>query len=159
MHFHHRRIQGGPRGPGLFFILPCIDKITVVDMRTRTFDVPPQEILTKDSVTVRVDSVVYYNVKDSVTAVTKVENYIKSTHLLASTTLRTILGMKNLAEILSDREHITETLSALLDEGTEPWGIKVERVELTDVKLPFEMQRAMVRTFFNFFICHLYRHV
>ena len=139
--FRIGRVDGGPRGPGIFFVYPCIDKIRVVDMRVRTYDVPPQEVLSKDSVTVTVDAVVYYRVADAAVATTKVENYDRSTHLLAATTLRTILGTKSLAEILSDREHISQSLSRMLDEATDPWGVKVERVEIKDVRLPMQMQR------------------
>lgn len=135
--------QGGAVGPGLFFIIPCIDNFRVVDLRTISFDVPPQEILTKDSVTVAVDAVVYYKISNPLFAVCNVADYGKSTRLLASTTLRTILGTKNLADLLSDREHIGHDMLTTLDSATDPWGIKVERVELKDVRLPQQMQRAM----------------
>jgi len=135
--------KGGAVGPGLFFIIPCIDNISVVDLRTVSFDVPPQEILTKDSVTVAVDAVVYYKVQNPMSAIINVENASASTRLLASTTLRNILGMKNLSEILSEREHISAMMLEQLDEATDPWGIKVERVEVKDVRLPQQLQRAM----------------
>ena len=112
-------------GPGLFFIIPCMDNIVVTDLRTVTFDVPPQEILTKDSVTVAVDAVVYYKIRDPMAAVCNVQDAAKSTRLLASTTLRNILGTKSLSEILSDRESIGEGLLAQLDAATDPWGIEV----------------------------------
>jgi len=134
---------GGAVGPGLFFIIPCMDTIVVTDLRTVSFDVPPQEILTKDSVTVAVDAVVYYNISNPMAAVCNVENYSKSTRLLASTTLRNILGTKNLTEILSDRESIAADILQHLDSTTDPWGIKVERVEVKDVRLPVQLQRAM----------------
>jgi len=134
---------GGAVGPGLFFIIPCMDTIVVTDLRTVSFDVPPQEILTKDSVTVAVDAVVYYNISNPMAAVCNVENYSKSTRLLASTTLRNILGTKNLTEILADRETIAADILAHLDSTTDPWGIKVERVEVKDVRLPMQLQRAM----------------
>ena len=135
--------RGRPVGPGLFFIVPCMDEIRVTDLRTVSFDVPPQEILTKDSVTVAVDAVVFYRISSPLFAVCNVANYAISTKLLASTTLRTVLGTKNLAEILSDRESIATHLLDLLDTATDPWGVKVERVEVKDVKLPENMQRSM----------------
>jgi len=135
--------RGGAVGPGLFFIVPCMDNIVVTDLRTVSFDVPPQEILTKDSVTVNVDAVVYYKIKDPMAAVCNVADYAKSTKLLASTTLRTILGTKILSELLSDREIIAKDILAHLDGATDPWGILVERVEVKDVRLPIQLQRAM----------------
>ena len=117
--------KGGAVGPGLFFIVPCMDNIVVTDLRTVSFDVPPQEILTKDSVTVAVDAVVYYKISNPMAAVCNVADYSKSTKLLSSTTLRTILGTKNLSEILSDREHIARDILGQLDGATDPWGIKV----------------------------------
>lgn len=135
--------KGGAVGPGLFFIVPCMDQIVVTDLRTISFDVPPQEILTKDSVTVAVDAVVYYKISSPMAAVCNVSDYAKSTKLLASTTLRTILGTKNLAEILSDRETIATDILSQLDHATDPWGVKVERVEVKDVRLPQQLQRAM----------------
>ena len=115
----------------------------VTDLRTVSFDVPPQEILTKDSVTVAVDAVIYYKISSPLSAVCNVSDYAKSTKLLASTTLRTILGTKNLSEILSDRESIAEDILANLDKATDPWGVKVERVEVKDVRLPQQLQRAV----------------
>merc|ERR1712020_635028 len=117
--------KGGAVGPGLFFIVPCMDNIAVCDLRTVSFDVPPQEILTKDSVTVAVDAVVYYKIREPLASVCNVADYAKSTKLLASTTLRTILGTKNLAEILSDREIIAKDILTHLDGATDPWGIQV----------------------------------
>ncbi|CAF3535215.1 unnamed protein product [Rotaria socialis] len=133
----------GAKGPGLFFILPCVDSIVKIDLRTVTFDVPPQEILTRDSVTVSVDAVVYFRIYNPTISVINVENSPIATQLLAATTLRNILGTKTLQEILSDRENISHTMQAHLDEGTEPWGVKVERVEIKDVRLPVSMQRSM----------------
>lgn len=138
-----RLLPGGAKGPGLFFILPCIDEYKDVDMRTLTFDVPPQEVLTKDSVTVAVDAVVYYRVQDAVLSVANVANAHYSTHLLAQTMLRNILGTRNLHEILAEREQISNAMQSALDVGTDPWGIKVERVEIKDVRLPLQLQRAM----------------
>ncbi|CAF0963356.1 unnamed protein product [Rotaria sordida] len=141
--FRLGRILGGAKGPGLFIIVPCVDAYTKVDLRTVTFDVPPQEILTKDSVTVAVDAVVYFRVFDPVISITNVEDAPKSTQLLAATSLRNVLGTKSLQEILSDRESIAQTMQAALDEGTEGWGVRVERVEVKDVRLPVQLQRAM----------------
>lgn len=138
-----RVLPGGPKGPGLFFILPCLDDIRVVDQRTISFDVPPQEILSKDSVTVTVDAVVYFRVFDPTMSIINVENYQGSTRLLAATTLRNILGTKTLAEMLSNRNDVSSAMQEALDEGTDPWGVKVERVEMKDVRLPLQLQRAM----------------
>merc|ERR1719273_285634 len=135
--------RGGAVGPGLFFIIPCMDSIEVVDLRTVSFDVPPQEVLTKDSVTVAVDAVVYYKIQNPMYSVINVTNAASSTRLLACTTLRTTLGTKTLQEILSDREFIAEVILEQLDTATDPWGIKVERVEVKDVRLPQQLQRAM----------------
>jgi len=120
----------GAKGPGLFFVLPCIDDLINVDLRTITIDVPPQEILTKDSVTVSVDAVIYFRIFSPVLSVNKVADAKYSTKLLASTSLRTILGTKSLQEILTDKESIAQHLRELLDEATDQWGVKVERVEL-----------------------------
>lgn len=136
--------KGGAVGPGLFFIIPCIDEIKVVDLRTITFDVPPQEILTKDSVTVQVDAVVYYNIRNPMDAVCKIENYANATKLLSATTLRNVLGTKTLSETLSERDVIAKDLKALIDSATDPWGIdEIQRVEVKDVRLPQSLQRAM----------------
>jgi len=133
----------GAKGPGLFFILPCIDDLINVDLRTVCFDIPPQEVLTKDSVTIAVDAVVYYKVFDPVASVGNVENASHSTKLLAQTTLRNQLGTKTLAGILTDREELSDNMQKILDVATDPWGIKVERVEIKDVRLPPQLQRAM----------------
>ncbi|TRY63261.1 hypothetical protein TCAL_02602, partial [Tigriopus californicus] len=129
--------------PGIFFVLPCIESYQKVDLRTITLGVPPQEVLTKDSVTVSVDAVVYYRVSNATVSVANVENAHHSTRLLAQTTLRNILGTKNLHEILSDRESISGSMQTNLDEATAAWGIKVERVEIKDARLPVQLQRAM----------------
>lgn len=138
-----RILPGGAKGPGLFFILPCIDSIMTVDLRTITFDVPPQEILSKDSVTITVDAVCYFRVFNPVISVINVENAQFSTRLLAATTLRNILGTRTLQEILREKESIAQQMQELLDNATDDWGIKVERVEVKDVRLPVGMQRAM----------------
>ncbi|KAG9463215.1 hypothetical protein GDO78_022196 [Eleutherodactylus coqui] len=127
----------------LFFVLPCTDSFIKVDMRTISFDIPPQEILTKDSVTVSVDGVVYYRVQNATLAVANITNADSATRLLAQTTLRNVLGTKNLSQILSDREEIAHNMQSTLDVATDDWGIKVERVEIKDVKLPVQLQRAM----------------
>ncbi|KAM8720028.1 hypothetical protein ACLKA7_006136 [Drosophila subpalustris] len=141
--FRLGRLSGGARGPGMFFILPCIDQYRKVDLRTVTFNVPQQEMLTKDSVTVTVDAVVYYRISDPLYAIVRVEDYSNSTRLLAATTLRNIVGTRNLTEILTERETLAHNMQFTLDEATEPWGVMVERVEIKDVSLPISMQRAM----------------
>jgi len=138
-----RLTPGGSKGPGIFFVLPCIEKYYKVDLRTITLGVPPQEVLTKDSVTVSVDAVVYYRVCNATLSKTSVENGHHSTSLLSQTILTNILGTKNLHEILSDREAIALGMRKMLDIATEPWGIKVERVEIKDARLPVQLQRAM----------------
>ncbi|XP_060923218.1 stomatin-like [Limanda limanda] len=138
-----RIIDRRAKGPGVFLVLPCIDTFVRVDLRTISFDIPPQEILTKDSVTVSVDGVLYFRVKDPIASVVNVSDANLSTCLLAQTTLRNVLGTKNLSEVLSDREIIAHAMQSSLDEATDPWGIKVERVEIKDVKLPVQLQRAM----------------
>ncbi|XP_015788185.1 band 7 protein AGAP004871 [Tetranychus urticae] len=138
-----RLVTGGARGPGIFFIIPCIDTYSKVDLRTVSFDVPPQEILSKDSVTVAVDAVVYFRISNAIASVSNVEDYARSTRLLAATTLRNVLGTKNLSEILSERESISHMIQSSLDEATDSWGVKVERVEIKDVRLPVQLQRAM----------------
>ncbi|XP_026219755.1 stomatin (EPB72)-like 3a isoform X2 [Anabas testudineus] len=131
------------KGPGLFFVLPCTDNFIKVDLRTVSFNIPPQEILTKDSVTVSVDGVVYFRIHCPISSVANVSDANSSTRLLAQTTLRNVLGTKNLSELLSDREGISLSMQDALDEATHLWGIKVERVEIKDVKLPLQLQRAM----------------
>ncbi|KAL3085463.1 hypothetical protein niasHS_008391 [Heterodera schachtii] len=138
-----RLIPGGARGPGLFFVNPCLDTFRKVDLRVLTFDVQPQEILSRDAVTVAVDVVVYFRISNATISVTNVEDCSRSTKLLAQTTLRNVLGTKTLAEMLSDRDHISLKIQETLDEATYPWGVKVERVEIKDVRLPFQLQRAM----------------
>ncbi|XP_076236324.1 band 7 protein AGAP004871 [Calliopsis andreniformis] len=141
--FRMGRSKGEAYGPGTFFVMPCVDKCVRVDLRTVSFDVPPQEVLTKDSVTVSVDAVVYYRIKEPLSAVIKIANYSHSTRLLAASTLRTVLGTRSLAEILAERETVSHTMQTSLDEATDPWGVKVERVEIKDVRLPVQLQRAM----------------
>ncbi|PAA90643.1 hypothetical protein BOX15_Mlig008271g1 [Macrostomum lignano] len=138
-----RIISGRPKGPGLFFIIPCVDTMRKVDLRTIMFDIRPQEILTRDSVTVTVDAVVYYRIFSPIMSVKNVADVDSSTRFLAQTTLRNVLGTKNLSDILSEREAVSQAMLAQLDEATDPWGVKVERVEVKDVRLPTQMQRAM----------------
>ncbi|KAL3990166.1 Erythrocyte band 7 integral membrane protein [Acanthocheilonema viteae] len=138
-----RLMTARARGPGLFFILPCIDSYRKVDLRVVSFDVPPQEILSRDSVTVAVDAVIYFRISNATVSVTNVEDASHSTKLLAQTTLRNILGTKTLAEMLSDREAISMQMQNTLDEATDPWGVRVERVEVKDVRLPVQLQRVM----------------
>uniref|UniRef100_A0A914NTI7 Band 7 domain-containing protein n=1 Tax=Meloidogyne incognita TaxID=6306 RepID=A0A914NTI7_MELIC len=138
-----RLLPGGARGPGIFIVIPCIDTYRKVDLRVLSFDVPPQEILSRDAVTVAVDVVVYFRISNATISVTNVEDSSRSTKLLAQTTLRNILGTKTLAEMLSDREQISLQMQSTLDEITSPWGVKVERVEMKDVRLPVQLQRAM----------------
>ena len=129
--FRLGRIHGQkPKGPGVFFIIPCMDSIMYTDLRTVSFDVPPQEILTRDSVTVSVDAVVFYRINDPMAAVCKVTDHAKSTKLLASTTLRTILGTKILSELLADRDSIVKDILTHLEASTSPWGIMVSKTIL-----------------------------
>jgi len=138
-----RLLTGGARGPGVFFIIPCVDIYEKIDMRTATYEIPPQEILTKDSVTVFVNAIMYYKVRDATSAVANVDDYSGSARLLAATTLRNVLGTKNLGDILSERESIATEMQELLHEATEPWGVMVERVEVKDVRVPEQLMRAM----------------
>jgi len=138
-----RLLTGGARGPGVFFIIPCVDVYEKIDMRSQTFEIPPQEILTKDSVTVFVNAIMYYKVANAIHAVANVDDYSGSARLLAATTLRNVLGTLTLGDILCHREAIAKDMKTTLDEGTEPWGVMVERVEVKDVRVPEQLQRAM----------------
>jgi regulator of protease activity HflC (stomatin/prohibitin superfamily) len=135
----------GARGPGLFFIIPIADRMVKVDLRVVTLDVPAQEVITRDNVTVRVNAVLYFRVFDPEKAVVAVTDYVRATHQIAQTTLRSVLGQSDLDELLSQREAINLKLQQIIDEQTEPWGIKVGIVEVKDVELPQSMQRAMAR--------------
>jgi regulator of protease activity HflC (stomatin/prohibitin superfamily) len=135
----------GAKGPGLFLIIPIIDRMVKVDLRTVTLDIPSQEAITRDNVTVRVNAVAYFRVLDPEAAVVRVENYLLATSLIAQTTMRSVLGQSALDELLSNREEINQRLQQIIDEQTEPWGVKVSVVEVRDVELPTEMQRAMAR--------------
>lgn len=135
----------GAKGPGIFFVIPFVDNFIKVDLRLATVDVPEQQIITKDNVTVGVDAVVYYRVFDPVLAVTKVENYNYAVMMMAQTTLRDIVGQVELDELLTKREEINKRLQVILDEVTDPWGIKVTAVTLKQVRLPESMLRAMAK--------------
>ena len=133
----------GLRGPGLVLIIPFIETIRKIDLRVITMDVPQQECITVDNVTVRVDAVIYFRVVDAGDAILKVLDYIKATSLLAATTLRNVVGQSTLDELLGQRDRLNEKIQGVVDEGTNPWGIKVSMVEVKDVQLPQTMQRAM----------------
>ena len=134
------------KGPGLFFIFPFgIDRLVKIDLRVITLEVPPQEVITNDNVTAKVNAVIYFQVIDAQKAVTKVLNYINATSQIAQTTLRAALGQATLDELLANREKINQNLQKIIDEQTEPWGIKVAVVEIKDVELPSTMQRAMAK--------------
>lgn len=135
----------GPRGPGLILLIPFIERMVKVDLRTVTMDVPSQEVITRDNVTVRVNAVAYFRVVDPNAAVVNVADYIRATSQISQTTLRSVLGQSSLDELLSEREQINQQLQKIIDEQTEPWGIKVSVVEVKDVELPQSMQRAMAR--------------
>jgi regulator of protease activity HflC (stomatin/prohibitin superfamily) len=133
----------GLRGPGLVLIIPFIEVMRKVDLRVITMDVPEQECITLDNVTVRVDAVIYFRVVEAGDAILKVLDYIKATSLLAATTLRNVVGQSTLDELLGQRDRLNEKIQLIVDEGTNPWGIKVSMVEVKDVQLPQTMQRAM----------------
>jgi regulator of protease activity HflC (stomatin/prohibitin superfamily) len=135
----------GARGPGLIILIPGIEKMVRVSLRTVAMDVPPQDVITKDNVSVKVNAVVYFRVIDSAKAIVDVEDYLYATSQLAQTTLRSILGQFELDELLSSREKINEKLQAILDKHTDPWGIKVSLVEVKHIDLPEEMKRAIAR--------------
>ena len=134
------------KGPGLFFIIPFgVDRLVKIDQRTITLEVPPQEVITSDNVTTKVNAVIYFQVIDARRAVTAVLNYVNATSQISQTTLRAVLGQSTLDDLLGQREKINQTLQHIIDEQTEPWGIKVAVVEIKDVELPTSMQRAMAK--------------
>ena len=133
------------KGPGLVLLTPAIDRMVRVSLRTVTLNVPPQDIITRDNVTARVDAVLYFRVVDPNCAVVQVENFLKATSQIAATTLRSVLGKADLDALLSEREHLNEELQTIIDEQTEPWGVKVTTVEIKDVGIPAAMQHAMAR--------------
>ena len=139
------RLSPAPKGPGLTFIFWPFEKMIRVSLRTVTVEIPPQDVITRDNVSVKVNAVTYFQVVDPSRAIVRVENYLYATQQLAQTTLRSILGQATLDELLSDREKLNDKLQVILDKDTEPWGIKVTKVEVKAVDLPIEMQRAMAK--------------
>jgi len=135
----------GDKGPGLVFLIPIVDRAVKVGLRTVTMDVPPQDIITRDNVTVKVNAVIYFRVISAKAAVTQVEDYLFATSQIAQTTLRSILGQQELDELLAEREKVNQALQQVIDRHTEPWGVKVATVEVKNVDLPQEMQRAIAR--------------
>jgi len=133
----------GARGPGLFIIIPFVDRMVKVDLRVVTMDVPPQEVITKDNVTVRVNAVVYFRVVDPEASVVKVLDHIRATSQISQTTLRNVLGQSELDELLTAREKLNQVLQKIIDEHTDPWGVKVSTVEIKEVELPEQMRRMM----------------
>jgi regulator of protease activity HflC (stomatin/prohibitin superfamily) len=133
------------KGPGLIYLIPIVDRMVRVDLRTVTLTVPPQEVISKDNVTVRVNAVAYFRVIDPNRAVTEVENFLLATSQISQTTLRSVLGKAELDQLLAERERLNEDLQTIIDEQTEPWGVKVTTVEIKDVEIPDQMQRAMAR--------------
>jgi regulator of protease activity HflC (stomatin/prohibitin superfamily) len=143
--FRLGRLLPLPKGPGLYFIIPIVDRVQKVDLRTVTLNVPPQEVITKDNVPVRVNAVAYFRIVDANASQVQVENFMVATSQIAQTTLRSVLGQHMLDELLSERDKINAILQGIIDEATSPWGIKVSIVEVKDVEIPSDMQRAMAR--------------
>ena len=143
--FRLGRLKSPPKGPGLFLLIPVVDKMVKVDLRTVTLNVPPQEVITKDNVPVRVNAVAYFRIVEPKNAIVQVENFMVATSQIAQTTLRSVLGQHLLDELLSERDKINAILQEIIDEATAPWGIKVSIVEVKDVEIPSGMQRAMAR--------------
>lgn len=143
--FRLGRLLPEPKGPGLFLLIPVIDRMVRVDLRTVTLNVPPQEVITKDNVPVRVNAVAYFRIVGANDSIVQVENFMVATSQIAQTTLRSVLGQHVLDELLSERDKINAILQAIIDEATSPWGIKVSVVEVKDVEIPAGMQRAMAR--------------
>jgi regulator of protease activity HflC (stomatin/prohibitin superfamily) len=143
--FRLGRLLPQPKGPGLFLLIPVVDRMVKVDLRTITLNIPPQEVITKDNVPVRVNAVAYFRIVEPNAAIVQVENFMVATSQIAQTTLRSVLGQHVLDELLSEREKINAILQGIIDEATSPWGIKVSIVEVKDVEIPSGMQRAMAR--------------
>ena len=143
--FRLGRLRGYDYGPGLFLLIPVVDRMTRVSLRTVVFDVPPQDVITKDNVSIKVNAVVYFRVVNPRSAIVEVENYHYATSQLSQTTLRSVLGQVELDELLAERDAINRRLQTILDHQTDPWGIKVSAVEVKHVDLPVEMQRAMAK--------------
>jgi regulator of protease activity HflC (stomatin/prohibitin superfamily) len=141
--FRLGRVQGTAKGPGLFFLVPIVDRMVKIDLRTVTMDVPPQDLITRDNVPARVNAVVYFRVVDPNKSVIEVENHVLATSQISQTTLRSVLGQKDLDDLLTDRESINEQLQSIIDLQTDPWGVKVSVVEVKDVEIPQGMQRSM----------------
>jgi regulator of protease activity HflC (stomatin/prohibitin superfamily) len=143
--FRLGRLLPEPKGPGLFILIPIVDRMVKVDLRTITLNIPPQEVITKDNVPVRVNAVAYFRIIEPKAAIVQVENFMAATSQIAQTTLRSVLGQHLLDELLSERDKINAILQEIIDEATSPWGIKVSIVEVKDVEIPSGMQRAMAR--------------
>jgi len=143
--FRLGRLLPQPKGPGLFVLIPVVDRMVRVDLRTITLNIPPQEVITKDNVPVRVNAVAYFRIVAPQDAIVQVENFMVATSQIAQTTLRSVLGQHQLDELLSEREKINAILQGIIDEQTAPWGVKVSIVEVKDVEIPQGMQRAMAR--------------
>ncbi|HUK97016.1 MAG TPA: slipin family protein [Gaiellaceae bacterium] len=143
--FRLGRLFPEPKGPGLFFLIPIVDRMVRVDLRTITLNIPPQEVITKDNVPVRVNAVAYFRIVAPKDAIVQIENFMVATSQIAQTTLRSVLGQHQLDELLSEREKINAILQEIIDEQTAPWGVKVSVVEVKDVEIPQGMQRAMAR--------------
>src|SRR5829696_2301281 len=135
----------GPKGPGLIFLIPAVDRMVRVDLRTIVLDIPPQDLITRDNVPAKVNAVTYFRVIDACSAVVEVERFLAATSQIAQTTLRSVLGKADLDMLLADRERLNEALQQIIDEQTDPWGVKVTAVEIKDVEIPTGMQRAMAR--------------
>src|SRR5881398_3080347 len=143
--FRLGRLLPAPKGPGLFILIPIVDRMVKVDLRTITLNIPPQEVITKDNVPARVNAVAYFRIVAPQDAIVQIENFMVATSQIAQTTLRSVLGQHSLDELLSEREKINSILQEIIDEQTAPWGIKVSIVEVKDVEIPQGMQRAMAR--------------
>ena len=143
--FRLGRLLPEPKGPGLFLLIPIVDRMVKVDLRTITLNIPPQEVITKDNVPVRVNAVAYFRIVAPKDAIVQIENFMVATSQIAQTTLRSVLGQHQLDELLSERDKINQILQSIIDEATSPWGIKVSIVEVKDVEIPSDMQRAMAR--------------
>jgi regulator of protease activity HflC (stomatin/prohibitin superfamily) len=143
--FRLGRLLAEPKGPGLFLLIPIVDRMVKVDLRTITLNIPPQEVITKDNVPVRVNAVAYFRIVEPKNAIVQVENFMVATSQIAQTTLRSVLGQHLLDELLSERDKINAILQEIIDEATAPWGVKVSIVEVKDVEIPSSMQRAMAR--------------
>jgi regulator of protease activity HflC (stomatin/prohibitin superfamily) len=143
--FRLGRLLPEPKGPGLFLLIPVVDRMVKVDLRTITLNIPPQEVITKDNVPARVNAVAYFRIVEPKNAIVQIENFMVATSQIAQTTLRSVLGQHLLDELLSERDKINAILQGIIDEATQPWGIKVSIVEVKDVEIPSGMQRAMAR--------------